>query len=356
MEWLAGRRALVPLVAFLTLIAIFDVLWQRQSTELTAAGIQPADVVTSFYEKQEFVMDRQVRAYDGEAGDNWDTRHKLRWAYKAVEVSVYRFVEERTSRSMVRYAILIHYVAIFFLTFCFCLLILREVAGRLDAVTATLSMFAFVGLMSSILHISGWEENYSPIEMMALAAAIYASLRRNLLLFFVTVFVAVSNRESGIALGLVYPILNPSSFRIWIAGPLFGAAALALLNLALLRQPEFYSLRNFVVDPETEFFTILNFYQFPASKWGPPLLHYLAFVAPVLLLAPWTVSSSQGRRALLLLLYYLLIFAVGSSIDNPFLFLVLIPIYALLFATAARPSPPSTLVSGGNAELTAKRE
>jgi len=343
MMWMTDCRIRYWLIVGLTLIGIFDVLWQRENSEMVAHetihGSGISWVAARFYPQHAYVMDREIRPRE-----HWDTRHKLRWVYKGAEVSVYKFAEEHASQTIARYVSLLHYVGIFSLAYLFCLLILREATGKVEIAQIFIASLAFLGLMSSIFHIAGWQENYTPIEMLAVAAAIYTSQVRKPLYFFGVILIAVFNRESGIAIGLIYPILNPDQRWLWVAGPLFGAIILVLFNLDLLTQPAFYEPSNFVVHGDVVRLSFNNFYQFPISKWSPALLHYLAFVAPALLLAPGAFNNSRGKGVLAIFGIYFVIFSLGSFLDNAYLFLIYIPIYFAIYGYAVKKS--SSPVSG----------
>ena len=333
MSGLANTRTQFFLVLLFTVVALFDVLWQFENTSMRTTvspeNLAPLSIATQLHEKQRSVMDREFK--DGEI---WTARHKLRWVYKQVETSFYKLVEAYTSKKIVRYVSLLHYVVVFFVAYVFCMLIAAHILHGMCTLRMLIASFVFLGFVSSILHIGAWQEYYTPIEMMAIAAALYSGITRNLKLFFVSVLIAVLNRESGIAVGLIYPILNPQERWVWLAGPGFGIAVLALFNIDLLAQPEFYDVSQFIVNRGVNDITILNFYKFELSHWFPPLIHYAAFVMPIILVSRKSMNHKYGKCFLIVFTMYFIIMSVGSFIDNPFLFLMYIPIYFSILSCA----------------------
>jgi hypothetical protein len=235
-----------------------------------------------------------------------------------------------------RYAALLHYVGIFILTYLICLLILRHETGRLEMPHVLVSGLVFVGFISAIFHVAAWQEDYTAIEMLAIAFAIYAGQKGNLWLFLVAVALAVSNRESGLAIALIFPLMNPDRLLNWLYPVVFATGFFCILNLDLLVQPELYMLDNFVVTSNTKakYATIMNFLELPVSKWGAGILSYLAFVGPIFLLAGECWKTGNGRRYFGIFVMYLFIFLFGSSLTNAFLFLMLLPVYFLIVGYA----------------------
>jgi hypothetical protein len=323
----------------LTAICIFMVMWQRESTEMLLAAndsqVEGNFISDRFFYKDEYARQRDLGQLEV-AGGSWEIRHKLRWAYKSVEVAAYKAVQSNFPKRYLRYAALLHYVGVFILTYLICLLILRHETGQLEMPHILVSGLAFVGFISAIFHVAAWQEDYTAIEMLAIAFAIHAGQKGNLWLFLVAVALAVSNRETGLAAALIFPLMNPERRQNWIYPVVFAIGLFCTLNLDLLVQPELYILDNFVVtsDIKAEYATIMNFLELPVSKWGAGILSYLAFVGPIFLLARECWKTVNGRRYFGIVAIYLFIFLFGSSLTNAFLFLMLLPVYFLIFGNA----------------------
>jgi hypothetical protein len=332
---LRDYRVVVAII--LTAICIFLVMWQHESTDMVLNA--------EIYEKSEFgrmeryfVKESRINqrdlAYLGPEEADWRVRHKLRWAYKTLEVSVYKFIARQGSVKLLRYSVLSHYVGIFTLAFIFCLLVLQHELGRLKIAHILISSAAFVGFVSAIFHVTHWQEDFTPIEMAAISIAIAGAQRKNKWLFFAALILAVSNRESGLAVALIYPLINPERLVHWLIPSGVAIGLFAALNFDLLIQPELYRIGNFIVTGTNESITFLNFYKFSASKWATALLSYLSFVAPMLLLAGEGFKSTLGRRYWSIFGLYIFIILFGSFLTNSFLFLMLLPIYYLIVGSA----------------------
>jgi hypothetical protein len=334
-------RILVAII--LTAICIFMVMWQRESTDILLSADNRLNenswIPDRFFLKDEYVRQRDLNQLEA----NWEVRHKFRWAYKSVEVEIYKAVHSNFPIKYLRYVALLHYVGIIFITYLICLLILRQEIGRLNLSRVLVSSLAFIGYISSIFHVAGWQEDYSAIEMLAIALAIHAGQKGSKWLFLVAVFLAISNRESGFAVALIYPLINSERLRNWFFPIIAATVLFCALNFDLLVQPKLYQLGNFVVTGGSGYPTILNFFEFPVGKWGSALLSYLAFVGPILLLASECWQTINGRRYFGIVAIYLIIFLFGSSLTNAFLFLMLLPIYFLITGYALSNSGRSRL-------------
>jgi hypothetical protein len=328
---LRSLRSIVVIV--LTAICIFMVMWQRESTEMLTNAENYVDethrISDRFFLKDEYARQRDLSQPGLKKGD-WNVRHKLRWAYKAVEVTVYKAVADYGSAKLLRYTSLLHYVGIFILTHVFCLLILQRELGRLEITHFLISGLAFVGFISAIFHVTGWQEDYTSIEMLAIAVAIYAGQKKKIWLLIVAIVLAVSNRESGLAVALIYPLLNPERLRNWWLPLVVAIGVFGILNYDLLLQSELYRLEQFIITNKTKYITILNFYRFPVGQWGAGFLSYIAFVAPALILIKECLPINEGRRYWGIAALYIVIILIGSSLTNSFLFLMLLPIYFLI--------------------------
>jgi len=267
------------------------------------------------------------------AGDEpLNKRHKLRWLYKSVEVEVYKSLAGISLRLAI-YANYLHFSLWASISLIFMTLSVNRIRGAISfenfAVIAT-ALYAYISLTSSIPRII---EQHTIIEMGVISAAIYFSLRGKLLFFLVVLFIGVSNRETGAAMGIIYALINWRQTWFWlpvIGGPVF----LAIINLKLLMLPEFLDVNKFVVSNKTVFLTIFNIVNAPLSLIVFTALKTFAVLIPAFVFVPRAWNSEIGKKLLLIGAFYLFILLFGTALGNMLPYGLLAPILISLGAVA----------------------
>ncbi len=269
-----------------------------------------------------------------------DERHKLRWFYKNIEASVYDVFAERISLRAALYVHYLHYALWMTIAFVFVAATVTKLRGEMSAETLGLigfilfALIAFVGTMPRMVDL------HSIIEMATMAGAVYFALERRLLLFMFVSLVAVSNRETGLAIGIVYLLLNWGERRAWLS--LFSSPIFFLIiNFRLLILPEFYNLENFVVRGGMGYINLFNLGDVALSLIAFTLIKMFVLLAPLSFILKRVKIDPVSKKLLLLFGFYLVVLILGTILGNLFPYAMLFP---YLFALAARafPAPAST--------------
>ncbi|MCC7015899.1 MAG: hypothetical protein IT564_01695 [Rhodospirillales bacterium] len=273
---------------------------------------------------------------------NLDQRHKLRWLYKTVESRVYQAVAENISVRAALYAKDFHYALTVFVTLIFIVLTVERLRGGIDfqiLVFLAFALYAYTALVSTSHRMY---DQHSLIEMAAQAAGLYFALQRRMPAFVIVLFVALANRETGTALGVIYALINWRERLFWLPGVL-GPVMLAVVNADLLLLPEFYNPDNFVVT-KTNMTGYVHVFTLTQASF--PLLAFTAiktftFFAPAFYVLPKAMKTGLGRRLLAVGAFFWIVLMFGTILGYLFPYAMLIPVIFALWAVAY-PAAPAT--------------
>lgn len=318
---------------FLFFLTLFVVLWQRESEEMFQYDLRHGDgtaipyYVDRFDQMYDFMLDRSIDFSEGV-----EARKKLRWGYKYLEINTYKYLSKYLDNKRIRYVILVHYSVISYLAFLFCLLTYICLNRSYRDSDCILLFSGFLSAIACALIISGWQDDYTSIEMMALSLMIYCGIRQNFLLALLALLIGVSNRESCVVLGIVY-LLLADQIRL-------KEICIVLLGPILLIGMNFDVIFTFLWAP-------LELVLYPGSGQTPGVIEptnasisYLAFfliinfiiVSPMFFKIRMIFSDLQITKISMIIAIYLLIIWFGSFMSNYFLYILLVPPYILLWA------------------------
>ena len=293
-------------------------------------------VYDGFVGKVEFLQDRTTMG----DGRSLDKRHKLRWLYKSVEAEVYKSVAKKSLR-VALYVQYLHYSLVILVGFVFTALVVRHLRGGIDfnllAILAIV-VYAWIALVSTAYRI---HDQHTFIEMSVVAAGLYFSLKRQLFAVLVILFIGVANRESGVAIGAIYAIINWREKGFWLP-VIFGPILLLGINMDLFLLPDFWNPSSYVVtgDKKLGYINIMNLTQVSFSLLAFTALKEFTFFAPVALLVPKAVKSALGMKLVLIGSMYVAIFMFGTILGYLFPYAILIPIVCGMWAVAYPVVPP----------------
>lgn len=265
---------------------------------------------------------------------NLDQRHKLRWLYKSVEAEAYRFIAEKISVRAMLYAKDVHYALVVLTAFIFILLTVEHVRGMLDF--SVLVSLAFVLYTYTALTMTSHRmyDQHSLIEMAVHAAGLYFAVKKRIIPFLIVLFVAVANRETGSALGVVYAAINWRERLFWLPVVL-GPIMLAAINVDLLLLPDFYNPNNFVTTKTNlTYITLLTLPQAPFTLIAFTAIKMFTFFAPVFFLFSRAKKSELGRRLLLVVAIFCVILMFGTVLGHLQPYAMLVPAMCTLWARA----------------------
>jgi hypothetical protein len=290
------------------------------------------DLVHSHYNQYRLMMDRQINS--GGTGE----RQKFRWLYKSFETSIYSVLErELPLKNIGKYLVLMHYTVIMFLSFLLSIKIfdfLKKLQHKDRQIKITNAVI-FFSIYQFVLLSTNLNEWFTFIELFALLLAIYSSLKKNIFLLIVAIILGVSNRESGMVLGLVYPLLhykNMSTRFIFLLITL-PFVFFSIINYDIVS--EFYRLVFYgALDDEfrVSLFKLSTFSYVTIGELINYFFTYVVFLFPLIYMLTKLPKSDLTNWARSISAMYILIILFGSYIGNFILLLLLLPSYILVFS------------------------
>ena len=161
---------------------------------------------------------------------------------------------------------------------------LAQKAGVQTKITAFV-IFYLVYLVVSL--IGGFNETFVYIETLSILMALYSSIKRKKILFVLSVLIGVSNRETGMALGLIYPIVN------------FKNISYKQMAVFMLIPPIFFTIVN--IDIIQHFFALIFYSDLGEGR-------------PTLLNLPTLLTLGVGELINTLIIYFLFFLPLAHMI------------------------------------------
>ena len=242
-----------------------------------------------------------------------EDRKKVRWVFKVSMYKVYNFLID------VDILLPYYFQIIFFSTLIFFSYVIIFKTFPINNEYKYLFLF----FIAFVLQSPGGEFVFSIFEMFFLSLGLFASKSKNFLLFFITVFLATLNRESGILISLTWFIFNTDFKRfIYITG-------LTTLSFLLINYDIFSCLINL------KFFVPLEYQHGQANfsalgKNINPLssikLILTNFIIPFsFCFYIYFITENKNKIILYILLIYLLIFLFALPANHMSSRLLLLP-------------------------------
>lgn len=282
-----------------------------------------------FMEEIDFFRERDTMQPPG-----LDQRHKLRWLYKTAEAWVYQSTAAKISVRAALYAKDVHYALAVLIALIFVVLTAEKLRGGLDFQTLSFLAFAFYAYTALVVTSHRMYDQHSLIEMAAHAAGLYFALNRRLLPFLIVLFVAVANRETGSALGVIYALINWRERMFWLPVVL-GPVMLSAINADLFLLPDFYDPNNFVMTKTNiGYITLFNLTQASFPLLAFTAIKTFAFFAPAFYLVPKALKSALGRRLLLIGAFFWVVLLFGTILGYLLPYAMLVPVIFALWAVA----------------------
>ncbi len=335
------KVSLTPLfyiVGFVLCLVIFNGKLNLSYPAITDTATEESgryDLVFMHQSTLDVMMDRDVNDFSVEQ------RKKFRWLYKYFEVKFfYHLLNFSDNPKIGKYLVLFHYSIIMFLSLLLSVKIFEHILTkeRKDTVLSKkflpLAYLSFFSLYSFVLLISPLDEYFSFIEVFAIFLAVYSSMKQKHFLFFISIVVGVSNRESGLIIGMIYVLLNYHNMKIrdmilYVVSP---AIIFSMINYDIIGN--FYQLIFYTptLGDRTSLFNYIGLWQKSTGELINYIFVYASYLIPISYFLVKLRSSELLRWSKLLILMYLFVILFGSFIGNFILLLLLIPFYQILIA------------------------
>ncbi len=276
------------------------------------------DIKNKFYDDLIFSHSKNLlehRTLDGFEGG--EARHKLRWFYRNFEAKIYGFLIGILNNKYLTIYTLVQTCYIFG-TFIFIFLTISNLKSEYLPKNLILSGLIFFSFFNFFLT-NGIQTIYTIPEMFFLSIGIYLSLKKKFVLFLIPLFFSVVNRESGLALSLVYIIFNYKNISSYLM-PIIASSIIILVNLDLASNLNFYSVDNYV--PIRESF----FSEDPRLK---DIVFFGLFLFSNLIIFYYVYLTSNKfphtSQFLFVTVLYILVALLGTDITNVYSLLLILP-------------------------------
>lgn len=197
-----------------------------------------------FYEK--FVFEVYKNLIENRTFENFNKgheRHKLRWSYRYLEYKWYNILFDLSNSKILSFYTLTNTIYIF-LSFLFIFLTLKTNHHLTLVQSLFIPGMIFYGLFC-LLITNGYQSIYTFPEVCFISMGIFFSKTKKFYLFMIPLILAVLNRESGIALSLVYIIFNHREKKAYIL-PIISVLALLAINFDLITNHNLYKIQNYI--------------------------------------------------------------------------------------------------------------
>ena len=255
-----------------------------------------------------------------------ETRKKVRWAVNYLEAKIIETFQKNLSPKIAYISYCFYLAFLFSLSFLLCMLsieiITKQKNFKSSLLYAAVFLFYLYPLNFQI------QEQFSIREMLAISGCVYFSLKRNLGLYLIFAIYGVLNRETGLLLMIIYPLINYKK-NFYFIPILVLPSVFFLFNYDLFFQKEFYSLDTWFVPPRMEIES-RSVFAFLGVQYFYCLLRIIIYILPTLLLLFFTKPERNFNLLVFIFFVYFISLLLGTPITNIYPYIILLPIMLLI--------------------------
>jgi len=316
-----NQKYIFYIFSFLLCLVIFNA---KLNITYEMSGQPDGDLIATQMSLMEFMSDRSADS------DNYSRyRKKYRWAYKYIETSLYESTASISLERAQKYIFLLHYVIIMFLSLLLSVMLFQRLANDYSMKVKLIGLATFLIPYQLVFLVTGFDETFVYIEVFSIVMALYAAVEKKKLLFVIAIILGVSNRETGVVLGLLYPIINYKnmSIREAVIFILLPPTIFVILNVDIINNifnvlfPGSFSGRPSLLKP----FDLVNY--LGVGELMHSIILYCIYLAPLAYMSIQLMIRNSIVWPLYIFILYLIIVFIGSYYTNFTLLLLFIPIY-----------------------------
>ena len=253
-----------------------------------------------------------------------DNRHFSRWAIGYLEIKIIETFQKNLSPKFAYISYCFYLALLFSLSFLLCILSIEIITKQKNFKSSLLCTVVFIFYLYPLNF--QIQEQFSIREMLAISGCIYFSLKKNLGLYLIFAIYGVLNRETGLLLTLIYPLINYKK-NLYFIPILILPSVFILFNYDLILQKEFYNLDTWFVPPSIEARSIFGFY---GVQYFYCLLRIIIYILPTLLLLFFTKPERNFNLLVFIFFVYFISLLLGTPITNIYPYIILLPIMLLI--------------------------
>ena len=251
-------------------------------------------------------------------------RYYTRWVVAQLDKKIIETFQKNLSTKIAYISYCFYLALLFSLSFLLCILSIEIITKQKNFKSSLLYAAVFLFYLYPLnfqIH-----ELFSIREMLAISGCIYFSLKKNLGLYLIFAIYGVLNRETGLLLMLIYPLINYKK-NLYFIPILILPSVFILFNYDLILQKEFYNLDTWFVPPTIEARSIFGFY---GVQYFYCLLRIIIYILPTLLLLFFTKPERNFNLLVFIFFVYFISLLLGTPITNIYPYIILLPIMLLI--------------------------
>lgn len=198
-----------------------------------------------------------------------------------------------------------------------------------DTVLKIIVYFSFFVFYFYCTFFSLSEFTYSIFESFCIAGGIYFAFNKNIIGFLFVLMLSSINRESGVLMGILYPLINRSSLKYYFL-PILAFLFLIVLNRDL--GSCLYDIRFYLLTvPQKGQFTFFDIKEQGLLPFAKIFIqNFLPFLAFEMLLLSGAKLKREITRLRIFIYLYFVIFLFATPLQHMSIKLILIPIFILI--------------------------
>ena len=253
-----------------------------------------------------------------------ENRHYTRWVVAQLDKKIIETLQKNLSSKVAFISYCFYLAFLFSLSFLLCILSIEIITKQKNFKTSLLCAAVFIFYLYPLNF--QIQEQFSIREMLAISGCIYFSLKKNLGLYLIFAIYGVLNRETGLLLTLIYPLINYKK-NLYFIPILVLPSVFFLFNYDLFFQKEFYKAHSWFVAEATKEYTFLSFY---GVQYFYCILRIIIYILPTLLLLFFIKRERNCNLLIFIFFVYIITLLLGTPITNIYPYIILLPIMLLI--------------------------
>ena len=290
-----------------------------------------------FFERKKIKIENLKLGVDREKGrvidpnkPSYESRHYTRWVVAQLDGKIIETFQKYLSpkTSFILYSF---YLALLFsLSFLLCFLSIEIITKQKNFKSSLLCSCVFLFYLYPLYFQVA--EEYTIREVLAISGCIYFSLKRNLGLYLVFAIYGVLNRETGLLLTMIYPLINYKK-NFYFIPILVLPSVFILFNYDLFFQKEFYKAHSWFATATIKEYTFLGFY---GVQYFYSVLRIIIYILPTILLLFCTKPERNLNLLIFIFFIYFIALLFGTPLTNNYPYMILLPMMLLINSYAFR--------------------
>ena len=259
-----------------------------------------------------------------------ENRHYTRWVVAQLDKKIIETLQKNLSSKVAFISFCFYLAFLFSLSFLLCFLSIEIITKQKNFKSSLLCAAVFLFYLYPLYF--GTPAEFTIREVLAISGCIYFSLKRNLGLYLVFAIYGVLNRETGLLLTMIYPLINYKK-NFYFIPILVLPSVFFLFNYDLFFQKEFYKFTSWFATATIKEYTFLGFY---GVQYFYSILRIIIYILPTLLLLFFIKRERNCNILIFIFFIYFVALLFGTPLTNNYAYMILLPMMLLINSYAFR--------------------